>query len=114
MGWVVRDHSFLDARQYLEPLVITRFFGGRCQMENFAPHNNKFEWQKPIYEALAEANPDKLTETIAEAERAIFPRFRSLEQSYEAAEGRLALHDASNILLALQREILRFPYGRTG
>ena len=82
-------------------------------MENFLPYHNKFEWQKPLYEALAEANPDKLTEKIAEAEGVIFSRFQSLEQSPDGAEERLALHDASNTLLALKRQVLRFPYGRT-
>lgn len=82
-------------------------------MENFVPHHNNFEWQKPLYEALAEANPDKLTEKVAEAEGVIFPRFQSLEQSSDGTEERRALHDASNILLALKREVLRFPYGRT-
>jgi len=82
-------------------------------MEHLADHHNKFEWQKPFYEALAEANPDKLTEKVAEAEGAIFPRFQSLEESFDGAEERHALHDASNTLLALKREVLRFPYGRT-
>jgi hypothetical protein len=39
---------------------------------------------------------------------------QTLEQTPDGAEERLALHDASNILLALKREVLRFPYGRTG
>ncbi len=43
-------------------------------MEHLADHHNKFEWQKPFYEALAEANPEKLTEKVAEAEGAIFPK----------------------------------------
>ena len=62
-------------------------------MENLAPDHNKFEWQKLLYEALAEANPDKLTDKIAEAEGAIFPRFQLLEQSPDGAEERLALHE---------------------
>ena len=82
-------------------------------MENLARDHNKFEWQKPFYEALAEANPDKLPQKVTEAEGVIFPRFQSLEQSFDGAEERLALHEASNTLLALKREVLRFPYGRT-
>jgi hypothetical protein len=82
-------------------------------MAHLGPHHNKFEWQKPFYEALAEANPDKLTVKVAEAEGAIFLRFQSLEQSFDGAEERHALHNASNTLLALKREVVRFPYGRT-
>ena len=107
--------GFLNAgRRYLEAAVSTRSSEVVVKMENFWPQHNKFEWQKPLYEALAEANPDKLTEKVAEAEGVIFPRFQTLEHSPDGAEERLALHDASNILLALKREVLRFPYGRTG
>jgi len=34
-------------------------------MENLVLDNNKFEWQKPLQEAMVEPNPDKLKQRVA-------------------------------------------------
>ena len=78
-------------------------------MENPAPHKNKFEWQSVVHEASVELDLDKLRDKIAEAESAIFIRLQTLGQTAEGAEERAALHDASNTLLTLKREVLKFP-----
>jgi len=78
-------------------------------MENFVPENNKFEWQKTLQEAMVEPNPDKLKERVAEAEAAIFLRLQALAQSPNGAVEKQALQDASQLLLSLKREALKFP-----
>jgi hypothetical protein len=79
------------------------------QVENLAPDRNNFEWKNVLHEALVEVNPDKLKEKVAEAEAAIFQRLQALRESSESAEERHALQDASNALLTLKRELLKFP-----
>ena len=78
-------------------------------MENSAPRQNKFEWQHLIQEALVELDPEKLRAKIAEAESAIFNRLQGLGRDAGGGEERNALQDASNTLLALKREVLKYP-----
>jgi len=78
-------------------------------VEDPAPRKNKFEWQKIIHEASIEPDLDKLRDKITEAESAIFNRLQMLGQNTEGSEERTALQDASNTLLNLKREMLKFP-----
>jgi hypothetical protein len=78
-------------------------------VENPMPRQNKFEWQSFIQEALVELDPDKLKAKIAEAESAIFTRLQTLGRDADGTEERNALQDASNTLLALKREVLKYP-----
>jgi hypothetical protein len=79
------------------------------QVEDLAPDHHEFEWKKTLQEALVEVNPEKLSEKVAEAEAAIFHRLQALDQSSSSSEERHALQDASNALLTLKREVLKFP-----
>jgi hypothetical protein len=79
------------------------------QMKSPASQPNKFEWQNIIHEALVELDVVKLRAKITEAESAIFSRLQTLGQTAEGTEERNALQDASNTLLTLKREILKFP-----
>jgi len=78
-------------------------------VEDPAPHQNKFKWQNIIHEALVELDLDKLRAKITEAESVIFNRLQTLGENAEGAEERDALQDASNTLLTLKREVLKFP-----
>ena len=78
-------------------------------MESSMPDQDKFAWQRVLHEALVELNPDQLKEKVAAAEAAIFQRLQDLGQRPDDAEERHALHDASNALLTLKREVLKFP-----
>lgn len=79
-------------------------------MENLASgHSNNLTWKKILQEALVETNSDKLKVKVAEAEATIFQRLQSLGQGPETLEERRALQDASNTLLSLKREVLKFP-----
>jgi hypothetical protein len=72
-------------------------------------NHNKFEWQSILREAVMELDPQKLKGKVAAAEEAIFERLQSLNQQPESAEERYALQDASNMLLTLKREVLKYP-----
>lgn len=78
-------------------------------MENLGYDHNQSGWKKLVQEALVEVNPDKLKDKVSEAEAAIFERLQALERSSESAEEMHALQDASNTLLVLKREVLKFP-----
>jgi hypothetical protein len=78
-------------------------------VKNPAPDPNKFEWQNIIHEALVELDVVKLRAKITEAESAIFSRLQTLGQTAEGTEERNALQDASNTLLTLKREVLKYP-----
>jgi hypothetical protein len=78
-------------------------------VENPAPRQNRFEWQHIIQEALVELDPDKLRVRIAEAESAIFLRLQALGRNSDGTEERNALQDASNTLLGLKQEVLKYP-----
>jgi glycyl-tRNA synthetase beta subunit len=78
-------------------------------MESAASDFNQSEWKKLVQQALVEPNPDKLKEKVADAESAIFQRLQALERSSESSVERHALQDASNTLLTLKREVLKYP-----
>jgi hypothetical protein len=78
-------------------------------MDNLGSDRNRVEWKSVLQEALMEINPDKLKEKVAEAEVAIFQRLQALGRNTDSAEERHALQDASNALLALKHELLKFP-----
>jgi hypothetical protein len=74
-----------------------------------APHQTRFEWQDIIREVLAEPDPGRLQTKIAEAESAIFGRLQTLGQDAGDIGERNALQDASNTLLALKSDVLKYP-----
>ena len=78
-------------------------------MENPVPNPNRFEWERIIHEALVELDPDKLREKITEAESVIFERLQAIGRDHSGSDERNALQDASDTLLTLKREILKFP-----
>lgn len=78
-------------------------------MENLGSDGNSSEWKKIFQEALVEVNPDRLKEKLAEAEAAIFQRLQALQPGGAHVEELRALQDASNALLVLKREVLKFP-----
>jgi len=78
-------------------------------VENPVPNPNRFEWERVIHEALVELDPDKLRKKIAEAEAVIFDRLQAIGRDGSGSDERNALQDASNTLLTLKREILKFP-----
>ena len=78
-------------------------------MENLSLDGNNLEWKKMFQEALVEVNPEKLKVKIAESEAAIFQRLQALQPSSDNVEELRALQDASNALLVLKREVLKFP-----
>jgi len=73
------------------------------------PDQNKFVWQRILHEALVELDPEKLKGKVAEAEAVIFERMQDLGQGADDTDERHALQDASNSLLTLKREVLKFP-----
>jgi hypothetical protein len=70
----------------------------------------KFEWQRMLHEALVEQDPERLKERVAEAEAAVFLRLQDLAQAQDSPAERNALQDASNALLALKIDMLKFPH----
>ena len=78
-------------------------------MDNPVPSPNRFEWEKTIHEALVELDSNKLRQKIAEAESVIFERLQAIGGDGSGSDERNALEDASNTLLTLKREILKFP-----
>ncbi|HWY59835.1 MAG TPA: hypothetical protein VNZ03_35560 [Terriglobales bacterium] len=78
-------------------------------MENLSLDGNNLEWKKMFQEALVEVNPEKLKGKIAESEAAIFQRLQALQPASDNVEELRALQDASNALLVLKREVLKFP-----
>jgi GH35 family endo-1,4-beta-xylanase len=78
-------------------------------MENLSLDGHNLEWKKMFQEALVEVNPEKLKEKIAESEAAIFQRLQALQPASDNVEELRALQDASNALLVLKREVLKFP-----
>lgn len=77
---------------------------------NLLAEDYKFEWQRVLHEALVEQDPQKLKERVAQAEAAVFLRLQDLAQVQESSAESLALHDASEALLTLKRNGLKFPH----
>jgi hypothetical protein len=78
-------------------------------MEHLGSDGNNPEWKKIFQEALVEVNPERLKERIAESEAAIFQRLQALQSGSDSVGELRALQDASNALLVLKREVLKFP-----
>jgi hypothetical protein len=87
--------------------ILVNFEG--AAVENPVSKPNRFEWQNIIQEAVVELDPEKLRAKIAEAESLIFARLQGIGQDGTGNEERNALRDASNTLLTLKREVLKFP-----
>ncbi len=83
-------------------------------MENLSSDHSEFEWKKLVHEALVEVNPEKLKEKVSEAEAAIFQRLQALASTPDSSAELHALQDASNTLLVLKREVLKFPDWKRG
>lgn len=78
-------------------------------MENHASDGGGgFEWRKLLNEALLETDPEKLKQRVAIAEAAMFERLKALDSTSDAEE-RLALQDATSVLLALKSDARRHP-----
>ncbi len=69
----------------------------------------KFEWESLLQDALVEQNAEILREKVAEAEATVFLRLQALEQTSDSSAERQALRDASDTLLSLKRNRLKFP-----
>ena len=82
-------------------------------MTDSASQPERFEWQRIVQETLVESDPEKLRSKISEAESAIFERLQLLGQESGRTEERDALKDASNVLLTLKKEVLKFPDWRS-
>ncbi len=78
-------------------------------MENPVSQPGRFEWQTIVQQAVKELDPERLRAKIAEAESLIFVRLQAIGQGDAQNEERNALHKASNTLLTLKREVLKFP-----
>ena len=79
------------------------------EMDNLSSDFDNSEWKKLVQEALLEVNPEKLKGKVAEAEAAIFRRLQALGQDSQNSPEMHALQDASNTLLVLKREVLKYP-----
>lgn len=70
-------------------------------------------WKDIVAEAMSESNPKTLPGKIAAAEAAIFDRLQVLatKSDSQSAEVR-ELREASEAILALKTNVLKFPYWR--
>lgn len=79
-------------------------------MANHEPEGlNRFEWQRPLQEALLELDPETLKQKVVEAETAIFERLQELSSDHDSSEERQELLDATNTLRVLKKESLKYP-----
>jgi len=78
-------------------------------VENSFSRSNRFDWQVLIQDALVELDTQKLRAKIDEAESVIFGRLQAIGHDDSKQDERNALQDASNTLLKLKREVLKFP-----
>jgi hypothetical protein len=67
------------------------------------------EWPLKYREALFEADREKLSERIAEAEVAIFERLQQLSQSQDGHGEHQPIQDAIRALRVIKRDNLAFP-----
>lgn len=73
------------------------------------PDRGLYAWSLTFSEALKEKDPQKLQKKVAAAEAAIFTRLQDLTQANGAETEIIALREASNTLLSLKTDVLRFP-----
>ena len=69
----------------------------------------EFEWQRVLNAALTEQDPERLRERVADAEAAVFLRLQDLARMPDSSVELRALQDASEALLVLKRDGLKFP-----
>jgi hypothetical protein len=82
------------------------------QQPDGADHGDH-SWQNVVADAMSESNPERLHDKIAAAETAIFERLQALAtNSHSHSAEVLALHKASEALLALKTDVLKFPHWR--
>jgi hypothetical protein len=73
------------------------------------PDHTLYVWSQAFSEAVREKDPQKLQEKVAAAEAAIFNRLQDLTQGNGAEIEITALREASDTLLSLKTDVLRFP-----
>jgi hypothetical protein len=73
------------------------------------PDHKLYAWSPTFSQAVKEKDPQKLQEKVAAAEAAIFNRLQDLAQGNGAEIEIIALREASNIILSLKTDVLRFP-----
>jgi hypothetical protein len=76
---------------------------------NLTPDHKLYAWSQTFSQAVKEKDPQKLQEKVAAAEAAIFNRLQDLAQGNGAEIEIIALREASNIILSLKTDVLRFP-----
>jgi hypothetical protein len=86
--------------------------GGTIKEQTGVTHPNEhklYVWSQTFSEAVTEEDPQKLREKVSAAEAAIFHRLQDLAQSDGAEAEIIALRKASDILLSLKTDVLKFP-----
>ena len=73
------------------------------------PDHKLYVWSQTFSEAIREKDPRKLQEKVSAAEAAIFHRLQDLARSDRAEAETIALRKASDILLSLKTDVLKFP-----
>lgn len=76
---------------------------------DLGPDHQLYAWSQTFSEAVTEKDPQKLREKVSAAEAAIFHRLQDLAQSDGAEAEIIALRKASDILLSLKTDVLKFP-----
>jgi hypothetical protein len=67
-------------------------------------------WKETVAEAMSESNPENLPAKIAAAEAAIFERLQVLVTKSDSRSAEVReLREASQALLALKTNVLKFP-----
>lgn len=72
--------------------------------DHLGPH-----WKEMVAEAVSETDPQQLREKVAAAEAAIFQRLQRLANSKGSHTEMRELRAASDRLLALKTDVLKFP-----
>ena len=82
---------------------------GVTHLNELDPHHKLYPWSQVFSDAVKEKSPQALREKIAAAETAIFNRLQDLARSNGAEAETIALREASDILLSLKTDVLKFP-----
>ena len=77
--------------------------------DDLHPDNGLYAWSQTFSEAVKETDPHKLHEKVAAAEAAIFHRLQDLAEANGAEREIMALRKATDALLSLKTDVLRFP-----
>lgn len=72
------------------------------------------DWERLLQEAQSETNMEKLREKLEAAEVALFTRSQELFESHDAHEESAAIRRASDELLRIKTERLKWPAPFTG